>query len=415
MSPPAATPTRRVLILNYEYPPLGGGAGRAAALLARELARMGHDVRVLTGRASGLPALDQDGRVQVERVFCLRRRRDRAGVLQMLAWCLLGAVAAWRMARRWRPDAAVAFFGVPGGPVAWVLRRFLGIPYLVSLRGGDVPGFPLAETSHGLLQRLAAPVVRAVWRSSAGVVANSDHLADLARRAEPGLAVRVIPNAVDAVPERRVVDRAGGGLRLVYAGRLAPHKDLPTLLVAVAGLRRRGVEVRLDVVGDGPCRGSLERAAAELGIADRVHFLGWRTREEVGLALGRSDVFVLPSLSEGMPNALLEAMAQGLAVVSSSAGGCPEVVEDGVEGILFPPGDAATLARRLDLLHRRPALRAALGERARASTRRFGPREVARRYLRELERAIEGRPAPEAMPRAAPASPRLRPVERSVS
>ena len=124
----------------------------------------------------------------------------------------------------------------------------------------------------------------------------------------------------------------------------------------------RAPRARFFLIGDGPLRGALEGQAAELGIADRVVFAG--SRDDVFDLLPALDVFALSSRFEGLPIALLEAMATGIAPVTSSVGGIPEVITDGEDGLLVPPGDPAALASALDKVLNDPALRADLGRRA---------------------------------------------------
>jgi glycosyltransferase involved in cell wall biosynthesis len=164
-----------------------------------------------------------------------------------------------------------------------------------------------------------------------------------------------------------------------------PRPARPPLLVAVAHLvRHKGVDVllrafaaadapaaRLRIVGDGPALPSLRSLAAELGIESRVEFLG--LRDDVPELLREADAFVHPTLTEGFGNAVAEAMASGLAVVVTRVGGLPEIVEDGVSGLLVPPGDAAALAAGIEAVARDAALRARLGGRARQRiVERFG-------------------------------------------
>ena len=189
-------------------------------------------------------------------------------------------------------------------------------------------------------------------------------------------AIRVIPNGVAVrapSPERAAALRAriGGaeaGIVLGTIASLTPKKGHQFLLRAVAALRDRGVTSTLVLAGDGPERPRLEALAQQLGIARRVHFLG-----AVPLAadvLAVVDVFVLPSLVEGLPLALLEAMLTGAAVVATSVGGVPEVVTSGVNGMLVRAGDEAALAAAIETLARSPELRARLGWRARETIQR---------------------------------------------
>jgi glycosyltransferase involved in cell wall biosynthesis len=192
--------------------------------------------------------------------------------------------------------------------------------------------------------------------------------------------VRMIPNAVDFDP--REVDADGEALRGEFAipggshvccsvGRMVEVKGHRTLL---EGIAREGLDgVHTVFVGDGPLRHKLEKRAEELGLAGRVHFTGYRDRNQVLKIVGSSDLFVLPSCSEGTPMALLEAAALGRPIVASGVGGIPEILRDGEHALLVEPGDAGALGRALGEVFRDPSRAAAMAARARDHVlERFG-------------------------------------------
>ena len=167
-------------------------------------------------------------------------------------------------------------------------------------------------------------------------------------------------------------------------GRLHPQKGFSDLLTAFAQVRQRIPSVRLFVAGDGELRDDLEAQARSLGMAAVVTFAG--VRADVSEVLAALDVFVLPSLWEGMPNAVLEAMASGLPVVATAVGGTPEVVVDGVTGLLVPPQDPGALAQAIGHLLRDPDLRRRMG---RAGRRRVEEHFDVRETVRQVESLYE--------------------------
>jgi glycosyltransferase involved in cell wall biosynthesis len=383
----------RVLLINYEYPPLGGGAGTATAGMARALAELGADVVVLTSRFRGQPAQESTHRFRVARVPVRRRRLDRCTPPEMLTFL---ASACWHvlpLTRRWRPDVTIAFFAIPSGPVAWLVRAVRGTPFIVSLRGGDVPGFewaPVARTWH----RLTGPWLRLLWRRADRVVANSRGLAELARRAAPGLPIAVVPNGA-SLPAAPPAPPAGVP-RLLTMGRLTGQKGIDLLLQALAQLT--ALPFALDIAGDGPDRAALERMAAELGLAARVRFHGWVARDDVPALFASAAAFVLASRIEGMPNVVLEAMASSRAVVATRVSGCEELIEDGVSGLLVEVEDVTQLTAALRRVLTEPALRDRLGIAARHRVEsEFTWTRAAQAYL-ELAGLAAARPAVTATP-----------------
>jgi colanic acid/amylovoran biosynthesis glycosyltransferase len=152
---------------------------------------------------------------------------------------------------------------------------------------------------------------------------------------------------------------------LTYVGRLAPEKGQSLLLEAVARLRGAGCDVRVRLVGDGPDRAILERQAARESIESAVIFEGHVSAERLAVCYQETDAFVLTSLFEGIPMVLMEAMAMEIACVAPRITGIPELIEDGISGLLFHPADGDDLVRTLTRLIGDPALRRSLGENAR--------------------------------------------------
>ena len=131
----------RILILNSEYPPIGGGAGNASANIASCIARLGHEVHVVTSRFDNLPHQEQFTGLTIYRIPALRRKRDRSGALEQILFILSASFWTLNLIPRLKPEVALAFFGIPSGAVMWLIKRLYKIPYVISLRGGDVPGF----------------------------------------------------------------------------------------------------------------------------------------------------------------------------------------------------------------------------------------------------------------------------------
>ena len=380
-------PVRRLLLINYEFPPLGGGAGNATDYIAAELAGAGAEVKVLTSAFAGLPAFERRNGFEIHRIPVVRRRPDRCSVSEMLTFLLSSLIFAPLLAWRWRPDGTLAFFTIPCGPAAWLIRLLFGVPWVASLRGGDVPGF-LPEQI-GAYHRLTKPAILALWANAAAVVANSDGLAELARRATARTPIMMLPNGVDTgrycpAPEPHRPD-AASGLRLLFVGRIVRQKGLDLLLDALGGLPD---DITVDIVGDGPEHAPLLQQAARLGLSGRIRVLGWLDREALPAHFHAADAFVFPSRDEGMPNAVLEAMACGLPVIATDVRGMAEVVVDGESGWLVPLADRAALRAAIEQCRADPEgrRRRGAGGRQRAEAR-FGWRATALGYLEIFQNA----------------------------
>jgi glycosyltransferase involved in cell wall biosynthesis len=372
----------RILLLNSEYPPIGGGAGNASANLAHCLAQMGHSVTVLTARWADLPQREQNGNLTVIRIPALRRRQDRSGALEQLLFILSASFSSLKLVRLLKPNATLAFFGMPSGVVALLLKWMYGIPYIVSLRGGDVPGFRPYDFS--TYHKLIAPLLRVIWQNASAIVANSHGLRELAMKFDARFDIPIIPNGVD-LDLYRASQHEHATPRLFSAGRVVHQKGLDLALRALAGLKDLDWEWR--IAGDGPQLDFLKLLAQEMGIAERVTFLGWQARDQLIEQYRWSNLFLFPSRHEGMPNAVLEAMASGLPVIASRIAGSEELVLDGETGLLFPSEEVNALRAALKRLLTDPTLRQSMGA---ASRRRveehYSWESAAKQYVHLLER-----------------------------
>lgn len=318
----------KILVLNYEHPPLGGGGGRLAAKVAAGLARRGHSVRIVTGGMAHLPCESVEEGVEVRRLRSFRHREDTCSVPEMAAWVLRAIPAAIGEARRWKPDVIHAHFAVPTGAVAWAAHRATGIPYVLTAHLGDVPGGVPEQTGH--LFRWVKPLTNPIWRNAAATTAVSSFVAGLAEKAY-GIRPRVILNGIDLPPPREI--SATPSPRLLFVGRMSVQKDPVTAVRALALLK--GLPWSCVMIGEGPLASDVREEAERLGLADRIGFRGWVSSEGVAAAMKESEVLLIPSLAEGLPMAAVEALANGLAIAGSRIGGLADVLEEGVNGCAF--------------------------------------------------------------------------------
>lgn len=271
----------------------------------------------------------------------------------LLGRALVSVALALEHARTLRAepvDHLHAHFATYPALAAWVCSQLVGIPYSFTAHAHDI-----------FVHRLGLP--RRV-RDAAFCVAISEHNERILRAAAAPetVAVHVIHCGVhvaDYVLRPRAPE-PGRAMRLVCVAAMKAYKGHRVLLEAVARVRAEDEAVELDLVGDGPLRAELARRCVELGIAEQVHFLGSLTEAEVAEVVDRADAFVLASVvqedgdTDGIPVALMEAMAAGLPVIASDLSGLPELVRDRATGLLVAPGDAGALADALRRLRADP-------------------------------------------------------------
>jgi glycosyltransferase involved in cell wall biosynthesis len=374
----------RILLINYEYPPVGAGAATATQAIARSLVASGHSPTVLTAGIGGFSGTTDEDGVLVIRVASRRQRRESATIPEMVSFLFHAAIAVRRVVRSGRIDGVIAFFSFPSGPAAWWAHRDTGVPYVISLRGGDVPG---AEPRLVMVHRCLAPFRRKILRSARAVVANSSGLKAMSEMADP-MQVHMIPNGVDTVffspsTAPRPVNIPS---RLLFVGRFQAQKNLEWLLEQLASIRRVSAQpFVLELVGDGPLRPALSLRVRELKLSDVVRFHGWKDRTDLRDIYRSADLVINPSFYEGMPNVVLEAMACGRPVLASRVPGNDTVVADGVTGLLFALDDAASFSDCMQTLLGRPDFASKLGIAARGfAVARYSWAHTAQSYLELL-------------------------------
>lgn len=339
--------------------------------------------RALAGNARS-PGFLAKALVVVPRAAAVARRMEERGVRHVHA--------------HWATHPALA---------AYVVRELTGIGY--------------SFTAHAHDLYLDRAMLREKIAAARFVVTISRFNRDLLERLYgPAAAQRivVIPCGVDPRLFRHRAPRPPDGLfRIACVAGLRDYKGHRWLVDACALLRDRGVPFRCVLVGDGPERGAVERQVEALGLGARVELLGNQPQDRVRALLDGSDAMVLPSVTtpdgmmDGIPVALMEAMATALPVVSTRVSGIPELVQDGRTGLLAPEQDAAALADALERLSREPELARRLGEQGRALVlERFNLLENAARLRGYLLAAAEGRPLPAAPTRTPPADATARPA-----
>jgi glycosyltransferase involved in cell wall biosynthesis len=320
----------KILLINYEYPPFGGGAGNATQEIGRALTKMGYAVTALIGGKGDLYT-DPDG-IRVRPVGSSRKHFSQASFKEMFSFLLRGVF--WALGSRSRDfDLTIVFFALPCGPIATFLNKRWHVPYIVSLRGGDVPGLvPAIEPLH----RFLAPLRRWVNKNAKAVVANSPSLAELAQASDT-VSVTVIPNGVDTEyyrPSDNNIGVKSAPLRLLLVGRFHRQKLIPETIQWLARAKSQGIEFLVTIVGDGPERDAVEATIEDVDMTKFISLKGWLGKDELIKQYQQADCYLNLSSYEGMPNTVLEAMACALPVIASDIPPHRGLVEHQVTGYL---------------------------------------------------------------------------------
>ena len=366
-----------VLMLNYEFPPIGGGAANANLCLLEEYAGKS-DLRVDVLTSGAEPGFFEEKfseNISIYKVGLHKKSLHLWRKTEIIEWLLKARSHYRRLVRESNYDLTHAFSGFPTG---YLCRRKPGaMPYIISLRGSDVPG---ANARLQLDYKILGPVFRRIWQNASALVACSEGLKERALAFLPTVSIDVIPNGVDCerFTPRQPRDEAGA-LRLLTVGRLSVTKRVEMLIDAVDILHRDDFKVHLTIAGGGALEGQFRETIAQKGLSDVIDMTGRVGSEGMPAIYRRGDVFVSATMQEGMSNAMLEAMASALPIVTTPCEGVEELIGD--NGIVVEDENARALADAIRGLGEDGERYEQMSKAGRTCAEQFSWKSVADRYL----------------------------------
>lgn len=301
----------KILTLNYEYPPIGGGAAPVAADIARHLAARGHDVHVVTMAFGDLPLHEKKDGVEIFRVKCLRSKAYVSYPWEQLSYLLMARRFLKQHLKAHTYDVVHVHFIFPTGVLGVWLKKRYGLPFVITAHGSDVEGYN--QNRFQLLHKLLRGPWKKICAQAFGVTAPSEYLRGLILKSDPGVPCSIVPNGI----ETDSYARGPKEQTVLTLCRLQPHKGVQDVVRAFAAIDHAGWKLR--AVGDGPYRAELEQIALECGLTDSIEFTGWveGKSEKLRDILARASVFVSMSRFESFGVSAAEAIASGCAVTLS--------------------------------------------------------------------------------------------------
>ena len=372
----------KILIINYEFPPLGGGGGVATYDLALEWVKQGQ-VDVLTSSFAGLEPFEVMDGINVHRVKILfRKSRDAASFLSMLTYLPGAFIKGIRLIRENRYDVINTHFAVPSGPVGYLLGKIFRIPNILSLHGGDIydPSKKMSPHNSFFFSR----VVRFILNRAGRVVAQSSNTKNNTEKYySPRKEIDIIPLAFHPPKQPRVTRKDLGvdddSFVLITIGRLIKRKALDVLIRAVAQVN--DTRAILYILGDGPEKEYLMRVRDEHGAGDQIHFLGFVSDEDKFDYISISDLFTLTSLHEGFGIVFMESMHFGLPIVSTNNGGQTDFLKHEENALLINVGDVESCTRAIERFMTDKGLYDRCSQQNRKKIKDFYAETVANKYL----------------------------------
>jgi len=365
------------------YPPHAGGVEIHAYYVSNRLAEDGHDVHVIS--IGPTKQVENQDKTLFKQSFVRHKlRRFPSNFGYMLKVFLLAYLL-----RNKADIVQVHFADMPMVP-AFLLSKIANKPYVVTCHGSDIRILrrnTFTKFVQKILLRKASKVV-SVSKEIKGLLVNEYGL--------PSQSIKVITNGYDEELVKRLLVEASNGasrenLSLVFVGNLRKVKDPLNLVEVFKIVSERVKNVNLQIVGEGPLRQAVERKIEMYGLQNRVTLHGAVSHQRALEILASSTIYVLTSVEEGLPTSLIEAMALGKPVIATSVGGVPEIIIDGVNGLLTPPRLPGRMARLIEQLLKDPALAEKLGKAAAVSVHDFSWNNIAREYLNIYRQVIRQR------------------------
>lgn len=342
---------KKILVLNYEFPPLGGGAANATFYLLKEFAKDSSlEIDLVTSSVDGFRVEKFSENITIHFLDIGKKGNlHYQSNKNLLVYAWKSYWHSKKLMQTTHFDLCHAFFGIPCGYVAMKL----GLPYIVSLRGSDVPFYN--NRFYWLDTLIFKRLSRKIWKNARNVVALSKDLTSLAHITNSSQQIKIIYNGIDTqefTPSARasrveMVD-------ILFVGRLIERKGLIYLLEAVNNLIKNGRQVRLTVAGDGPLLEAYKIYVDENSLLDRVKFLGVVKHQDLVQIYQNADIFVLPSLNEALGNVTQEALASGLPIITTDTGAA-ELMSD--NGFIIEKASAKEIQASIETLLDNPQLR----------------------------------------------------------
>jgi len=341
-------------MLNYEFPPLGGGASPVSYEIAKGYVNLGHKVDVVTMKFKELPEFEKKDGINIYRVKCLRSKKEICHPWEQLTYIISAKRFLKEHLKKNSYDINHTHFIIPTGIVSLWLKEKYNLPYIITSHGSDVPGYN--PDRFRLLHKFTKPILKKICENSNKIVSPSKYLAGLIEKNIGEYAVHIIPNGI--YPDK-FQPRGKKGM-ILSTGRLLPRKGFQYLIKAVSD-KNYGYEVH--IAGDGPMMLELKELTRESKTKVILH--GWldNRSNEYKKLLETASIYVLASEKENASIALLEAMSAGCAIITTNISGCPETI--GNAGLIIKPRNSEQIKKAIESLTKDTKKMKKLGKKAR--------------------------------------------------
>ncbi len=337
-----------LLILNYEYPPLGGGAGVISKYHAENLAKQGVRVTVLTTWFEGEKEVEEFERLKIIRLKSKRKFLYKSTPDEWISWIFKTKEFLRTYLKENKIDFCIANFALPSGEVARYLNRKYGLPYVVISHGQDIPWFfPQQMFKYHILtyfwiKNICVRATNLILQTQA-MKRNADRFMRKYRNKNI-----IIPNGCDINMFNPDKTKKKDRFKIIFVGRLVEQKDPMTFLSAIKSVKKElGSDFEVSILGDGPLLKKMQRFVEKNMLNEIVQFRGWLTKEELLYEYQSSHLQVISSKAEAMSVAALESLSCGLYIISTPVSGNTDIIEKGINGDFFGIGNDYVLSQKI--------------------------------------------------------------------